>query len=84
LNISLTEKKTSVVVEALSNKSIYVNSVSSCYSKDKSMSYVIKALGKSDLEAANTIRLSFGKYNTLEEAKEFVPVFLEILKSVRK
>lgn len=84
LNISLTEKKTSVVVEALSNRNIYVNSVSSCYSKDKSMSYVIKALGKSDLEAANTIRLSFGKYNTLEEAKEFVPVFLEILKSVRK
>jgi Cysteine sulfinate desulfinase/cysteine desulfurase and related enzymes len=83
LNISLTEKKASVVVEGLSNKEIYVNSVSACYSKEESMSYVIKALGKSDLEASNTIRLSFGKYNTLEEAKEFVSSFIEILEAVR-
>jgi len=83
LNFSLVNKKASVVVEALSNKEIYVNSVSACYSKEESMSYVIKAIGKSDIEAMNTIRLSFGKDNTLEEAKIFVKELKEILSSIR-
>ena len=55
LNFSLVNKKASVVVEALSNKEIYVNSVSACYSKEESMSYVIKAIGKSDIEAMKRV-----------------------------
>ena len=83
LSISLTKKKASVVVEGLSNKDIFVNSVSACNSRTDAKSFAIKAIGCSELEAKNPIRLSFGKYNTINEAKEFVKVFKEILESIK-
>lgn len=83
LSLSLTKKKASVVVEALSNKEIFVNSVSACYSKSEVVSYVLKTINRDDIEAKNPIRISIGKYNTLEEAKIFVKEFKEILESIR-
>ena len=80
---SLLKKKASVVVEALSNKSIFVSSVSACYSKGEPMSYVIFETTKNEVEAKNTIRISLGKDNTLEEAKIFINEFKEVLASVR-
>jgi len=77
VNFSLAKKKASVVVEDLSNKGIYVSSVSACNSKKESSSYVVKALGKSDALAHNTVRVSFGYENTIEE----VHIFLEELKN---
>lgn len=81
LSFSLTKKKASVVVEALSNNEIYVSSVSAC-SSENPFSYVVKALGKSDELAANTIRLSFSADNTLEEARRFLEVFSTIMEGV--
>lgn len=83
LNFSTLNKKASVIVEALSNKDIYVNSVSACYSKKETASYVIKEIGGSDIEASNTIRLSFSRNNTLDEAREFIKVFNSILESIK-
>lgn len=83
LSISLTKKKASVVVEGLSNEDIFVNSVSACNSRTDAKSFVIEAIGCSELEAKNPIRLSFGKYNTINEAKEFVKVFKKILESIK-
>ena len=83
LNFSLLNKKASVIVEALSNEDILVSSVSACNSKKEEPSYVLLALGNSLLEAKNAIRISLGKYNTLDEAKEFVSKFKEILERVR-
>jgi len=83
LNISLKTKKASVVVEALSNKQIYVNSVSACYSKCEAVSHVILAVTGDMKQASNTIRISIGKYNTLEEAKILVEELNNILKTIR-
>ncbi|MBR1581749.1 MAG: cysteine desulfurase [Bacilli bacterium] len=83
LNFSLLNKKSSVVVEALSNKEIYVSSVSACSSKKEEPSYVLLALNKSLNEAKNSIRLSFGEENTLEEAKIFINELNDILKNIR-
>jgi len=83
LNFSLTKKKASVVVEALSNKSIYVSSVSACNSKGEKSSYVVKAMTGNNLLAANTIRLSFDQSTTSEEAQEFVQTFKTILEEIR-
>lgn len=83
LNFSLKSKKASVVVEALSNQGIYVSSVSACHSKNEQSSYVVAAIGKNEKLSANTIRLSFGKDNTIEEAEAFVSVFTKILESIR-
>ena len=83
LNLSLTDKKASVVVEALSNKGIFVSSVSACSSKEDKPSYVLLAFNKPLEEAKNTIRLSFDSLNTVEEANIFLKEFNEILESVR-
>lgn len=83
VNFSLKTKKASVVVEALSNKEIYVSSVSACNSKKEGASYVLLAANKSMHEASNSIRLSLGKDNTIEECKIFIEVLKNILRTVR-
>jgi cysteine desulfurase len=83
LNISLKKKKASVVLEALSEKGIYVSSVSACSSKGEPISTVLEAMGKSKEDAMNSIRLSFSPRNTLEEAKTFESEFYQILEEVK-
>lgn len=83
VNFSLKRKKASVVVEALSNKEIYVSSVSACNSKKEGASYVLLALNKSESDAHNSIRLSLSKDNTLEECKIFIETLKEILEKIR-
>ncbi len=82
-NFSLKEKKASVVVEALSNEDIMISSLSACHSKKEQSSYVVKAQGRDEHLSANTIRLSFWNYNTIDEAKEFVIKFNRIMESIR-
>ena len=83
VNFSLKRKKASVVVEALSNKEIYVSSVSACNSKKEGASYVLLALNKSESDAHNSIRLSLSKDNILEECKIFIETLKEILEKIR-
>ena len=79
LNFSLKRKKASVVTEALSHEVIYVSSVSACNSKGEPISYVLEAMGFSKERAMNSIRLSFSRDNTLEEAKTFLNALQNIL-----
>lgn len=82
LNFSLKKKKASVVVEALSNRGIFVSSVSACSSKEARFSYVVEAMGRSRDLASNSIRLSFSADNTLAEGRAFVAAFEDILQEV--
>ena len=82
-NFSLTEKKAAVVVEALSNKGIYVSSVSACHSKGEQFSYVVKALGKDDKLAHNTIRVSLSESTTIEELDIFIKELKNILETIK-
>lgn len=81
INIGLTEKKASVVVEALSNQDIYVSSVSACSTKSHA-SYVIEALGKDQRIAENSIRISFGHTTSEEDIAHFEKAFEKTLKGV--
>ena len=83
LNFSLANKKASVVVEALSNKGIYISSVSACNSKREASSYVAIALGKNNTLAHNTIRLSFGEDNSDEDAEVFAREFNKVMESIK-
>ena len=83
VNFSLKNKKASVVVEDLSNKGIYVSSVSACNSKKEASSYAVEALGKGELLSKNTIRVSFSKDNTLEDVDTFFVEFKKTLESIR-
>lgn len=79
VNFSLLTKKASVVVEALSSRGIMVSSVSACHAKEEPISYVVQALGKSDLKAHNTIRVSLSSSNTLEDIKAFISNLEDII-----
>lgn len=79
LNFSLKRKKASVVTEALSHEGIYVSNVSACNSKGEPISYVLEAMDFSKERAMNSIRLSFSRENTLEEAKTFLNTLQNIL-----
>lgn len=78
INFSTKTKKSSVVVEALSNQNIMVSSISACHSSKEKGSYVVKSLGKSEEVSRNTIRVSFSYENTAEE----VEIFIETLKTI--
>jgi len=79
LNISLKHKKASVILEALSQREIYVSSVSACSSKGEPISNVLLAMGKSEGDARNSLRLSFSESNSIDEAKEFMTQFMDVL-----
>ncbi|MCQ2814797.1 MAG: cysteine desulfurase [Bacilli bacterium] len=83
INFSTLTKKASVVVEALSNEGIMVSSVSACHSSKEKESYVVRAMGKSEQIARNTIRVSFDSENTLEDVEIFIETLDNIIKKIR-
>lgn len=82
VNFSLA-KKASVVTEALSNKDIFVSTKSACSSKKSPSSHVLKAMGKSDYDASNAIRVSMSYLNTKEELDIFIDTLKQILNSIK-
>ena len=83
VNFSTLTKKGSVVVEALSNNNIMVSSVSACRSSKEKGSYVVKALGKEDKIANNTIRVSLDYTNTEEEIDILISTLEKIIGEIR-
>ena len=79
LNFSLKHKKASVILEALSQREIYVSSVSACSSKGEPISNVLLAMGKNEGDARNSLRLSFNGDSSLEEVEEFMNNFKEVI-----
>jgi cysteine desulfurase len=62
----------------LDAKGFAVSHKSACASEDESMSYVIKALGASDEEAYENIRVTMGRNTTKEGMERFMAAILEI------
>lgn len=82
-NFSLNRHKASVLVEALSQKDIYVSSLSACSSKSDQASSVLLAMGYSNQRASNAIRVSFDESNSLEEVGIFLDTLTTLLREVR-
>ena len=57
-----------------------VSGGAACSSKDHEVSHVLKAIGASEEEAGNSLRVSIGTYNTEQDIVSFVSAFEEILK----
>ena len=83
INFSTLTKKSSVVVEALSNNNILVSSVSACHSSKEKGSYVVKSLGKDEKIAHNTVRVSLDYLNTEEEIDTLVSTLDRIIGEIR-
>ena len=82
-NFSLLHHKASVVVEALSEKGIYVSTVSACSSKGEPISTVILAMGKDKNHASNSIRVSFCADTTSKDVDTFLAELKKTLKEIK-
>lgn len=83
INFSTINKKSSVVVEALSSRGIMVSSTSACSSYKQKGSYVVKSIFNDDNIANNTIRVSFSYLNTIEEVEILINELDKIIGEIR-
>ena len=58
---------------------ICVSTGSACDSKETQISHVLKAIGLDEIYAKGTIRVSFGKDNTVEEAEKIARSLISII-----
>ncbi len=70
LNISVEGIKSETMLHHLEQDEIYVSSSSACAKGKKS--YVLKALGLSDKLIDSSLRISFSKYNTIDDIDAFL------------
>ncbi len=68
LSISIPGIKSEVIVHILENKNIFIGTGSACSANKKSFR-ISDAIGLTRKEAEGTLRISFSKYNTIEEVK---------------
>ena len=80
VNFSLKTIKASIVLNALESRDIYVGTTSSCSAKLHTMSQSVYAISHDEERASNSIRVSFGMENTLEEVDIFCKALIEIIK----
>ncbi|MBQ6302991.1 MAG: cysteine desulfurase [Clostridiales bacterium] len=72
LNVSFKGFESETMLHCLEIYDIYVSTVSACSAKQKKVSYVLLEMGVDRKTAANAVRLSFSRYNTMDEAEEFI------------
>ncbi len=72
LNVSFKGFESETMLHCLEIYDIYVSTVSACSAKSKKVSYVLLEMGVDRKTAANAVRLSFSRYNTMDEAEEFI------------
>ena len=79
LSVSFLGIRAEVMLHALDEKEIYVSAGSACSSHDKKVNSTLINIGLPLNRAESTIRLSFGRYNKLEEVDEFIDALDVIL-----
>ena len=78
LNVAFRNFQSETMLHCLEIYDIFISTVSACSSKSKKTSYVLENMGIERSISANSVRLSFSRYNTMEEAEAFVKAIDEI------
>ena len=78
LNVSFPDFQSETMLHCLEMYDIYVSTVSACTSKSKKVSYVLLEAGVPQKLASNAVRLSFSRYNTMDEAAKFIEAIDDI------
>ncbi len=84
INISIKGVDGPALLLMLDMKGICASSSSACTSSSLSLSHVLKAINVSDNLAKGILRLSYGKTNTLDDAKIVVDILKESVEELRK
>lgn len=84
LNFSVPKIKSEVLVHALEEKGVYVSTTSACSSKNKAISETVLMMTNNEELAVSSIRISLTYENSMDEAKQFIKVFKEVLKNLKE
>ena len=79
VSVSFKGIRAEVMLHSLEDKEIYVSAGSACSSHDKKTSSTLVSIGLKPEIAESTIRISFGKYNTISEIDSFINELDEII-----
>ena len=71
------------LLHILDLKGIAVSTGAACNSKDTEISHVLKAMNHPEDLAKGTLRVSFGKYNTLEDAEKMADAIIQCIRKVK-
>ena len=82
LNFSFPPVEGEPVLHHLEKQKIYVGLGSACNAHSKEPSKILAAMGCSDLVSRCSLRISFGRENTIEDIDNFVDVFGEVYKKL--
>lgn len=83
ISISFKGIRAEVMLHALEDKEIYVSAGSACSSHDKKTSNTLLNIGLNPNLAESTIRVSLGKYNSIDEVDNFICVLDELIPKLR-
>lgn len=72
VNITFPYASGEAVMHLLDMKGIWVSTSSACNTGKDTPSHVLIALGLTERQARSSIRISYGRYNTVDEAEEIV------------
>lgn len=72
------------LVIALDQKGVCASAGAACATGIALVSHVMRALGKSEEEAKNTVRFSLGKYNRMDEIEEAFGIIRECVHQIRQ
>ena len=79
INLSFNDSDGERILHRLDLQGICVSTGSACDSVNTQISHVIRALNVPDEYAKGTIRISFGRYNTIEDVEAIVTALTKIL-----
>ena len=82
VNLSFKKLSGEVLVNLLSLKGICISASSACAAAKNQSSHVLRALGLSEEEAKSSVRISYGRYNSLEEGDYIVEAIAEAYKKI--
>ncbi|MDD3569900.1 MAG: cysteine desulfurase family protein [Lachnospiraceae bacterium] len=84
LNIAFKNLRSPVLLNALEDKGIFVSAGSACNSKKKVQSSVLGALGVEEDDIVGSVRFSFTRLNTIEEADICLEALKELVPMLRR
>lgn len=84
LNVAFKNLRSPVLLNALEDKGIFVSAGSACNSKKKVQSSVLGALGMEEDDIVGSVRFSFTRFNTIEEADICLEALKELVPMLRR
>lgn len=83
-SIGIDDIDAETLVIMLGDNGVCVSAGAACSSHSSEPSHVLKAIGLSDKEARETIRVSFSRYNTIEEVQQAAQIIVNCVNELRE